>query len=213
MRGRVYTPIKRVIDVAVSGSLLILLAPLLLAAAVAIYASMGRPILFRQARPGLNGEPFTLVKFRTMKAGDASDADRLTNTGRLLRSTSIDELPELWNVLKGDMSLIGPRPLFVKYLPLYSEHQAKRHSVRPGITGLAQVNGRNLLDWDKRLDMDVAYAENPSLVIDLRIAGQTVVQVAKRSGISAEGEATMPHFTGSTKPVVASLDTSGGAAR
>ena len=199
MSRHLYGSIKRVIDVLVASLLLLILAPVILLGATAVLASTGRPVLFRQRRPGLDGEPFTLIKLRTMREGVGSDAGRLTATGRFLRSTSIDELPGLWNVVKGDMSLVGPRPLFVEYLPLYNEHQAKRHCVRPGITGLAQVSGRNLVDWDRRLDMDVEYVESYSLLLDLRILLKTVVEVARRSGISAKGEATMPHFTGSVQ--------------
>lgn len=189
--------LKRSIDIAVSCTVLVASIPLLLAASAAIWLSMGNPILFRQVRPGRNAQPFTLVKFRTMRVGNGSDAERLTRVGRFLRSTSIDELPQLWNVLKGDMSLVGPRPLLVDYLPLYSERQATRHRVRPGITGLAQVCGRNLIKWDDRLEIDACYVETRSLRGDLEILRETVRQVGQRSGISADGDATMPRFTGS----------------
>ncbi|MGB5757347.1 MAG: sugar transferase [Acidimicrobiales bacterium] len=209
MFGRTYPAIKRAIDVAVAALLLIVLSPVLAAIALVVVATMGRPILFRQERPGLHGRPFTLAKFRTMRNGEASDADRLTSVGRMLRATSLDELPELWNVIRGDMSLVGPRPLLMSYLPLYSERQARRHEVRPGITGLAQVSGRNDLNWDTRFETDVAYVEDLSLTLDLRIMARTVTQVLHRDGISAEGEATMPHFTGSSaapKPELATQE-------
>jgi lipopolysaccharide/colanic/teichoic acid biosynthesis glycosyltransferase len=163
---------------------------------------LGSPALFRQVRPGLHGRPFTMVKFRTMTdARDAGghllpDADRLTPFGRLLRSTSLDELPELWNVLKGDMSLVGPRPLLMDYLPLYTPEQARRHEVRPGITGWAQVNGRNAVAWPDRFRLDVWYVDHRSLRLDMRIIWLTLVRVFQRHGVSAEGEATMSRFTG-----------------
>jgi lipopolysaccharide/colanic/teichoic acid biosynthesis glycosyltransferase len=164
---------------------------------------MGKPVLFRQTRPGLHGVPFLMIKFRTMRdAVDASgvplpDAARLTRLGRFLRSSSLDELPELWNVLKGEMSLVGPRPLLMEYLPLYSAEQARRHEVRPGVTGWAQVNGRNALSWEDKFALDLWYVENRSLWLDLKIVWMTIRKVIKRDGISAEGEATMPKFTGS----------------
>jgi lipopolysaccharide/colanic/teichoic acid biosynthesis glycosyltransferase len=175
----------------------------LLAIAVAVRWSMGRPVLFRQVRPGRAGEPFALLKFRTMTDRcDADgrplpDADRLTGLGRLLRRTSLDELPELWNVVRGDMSLVGPRPLLVEYLPLYSPEQARRHEVRPGITGWAQVNGRNATTWEARFAHDVYYVDHRSFGLDLRILLRTVAQVLTGAGVSAPGEATMARFTGS----------------
>jgi lipopolysaccharide/colanic/teichoic acid biosynthesis glycosyltransferase len=188
---------KRVLDVV--GSLLgLLVASIPMAAiAVAVRRTMGSPVLFRQVRPGRYGDLFTLVKFRTMRDGDGTDAERLTGLGRWLRTTSLDELPELWNVLRGDMSLVGPRPLLVEYLDLYSPRQARRHEVRPGLTGLAQVAGRNLVDWDERFELDVRYVETRSMALDLRIIGQTVAAVLRREGISGEGEATMAPFRGS----------------
>jgi lipopolysaccharide/colanic/teichoic acid biosynthesis glycosyltransferase len=188
---------KRVLDVV--GSLLgLLVASIPMAAiAVAVRRTMGSPVLFRQVRPGRYGDLFTLVKFRTMRDGDGTDAERLTGLGRWLRTTSLDELPELWNVLRGDMSLVGPRPLLVEYLDLYSPRQARRHEVRPGLTGLAQVAGRNLVDWDERFELDVRYVESRSMALDLRIIGQTVAAVVRREGISGEGEATMAPFRGS----------------
>jgi len=165
---------------------------------------MGRPILFRQLRPGRHGKPFNIVKFRTMRAlrpGEeavASDAARLTRLGRFMRATSLDELPELWNVLRGDMSLVGPRPLLMHYLELYSPEQARRHNVRPGLTGWAQVKGRNALGWPEKFALDIWYVENRGLWLDLRILAMTVWQVIARRGISAEGFATMPEFRGNT---------------
>ena len=164
--------------------------------AVLVRISMGSPVLFRQTRPGLGGEPFELVKFRTMKVGEGTDAERMTKVGRLLRATSLDELPEFWNVLKGDMSLVGPRPLLVEYLPLYSPEQARRHEVRPGLTGSAQVEGRNLVDWPERFAMDVAYVDTWTLAGDLRIIWKTLAAVVHRTGVQATGEVTMTPFTG-----------------
>ena len=158
--------------------------------------ALGSPVLFRQTRPGLHGEPFELLKFRTMRTGAGADVERLTRFGRLLRSTSLDELPELWNVVRGDMSIVGPRPLLMEYLALYSPRQARRHEVLPGLTGLAQVEGRNLVGWDERLELDVRYVETRSLALDLRIIGRTIGLVLRREGISGEGEATMAPFRG-----------------
>ena len=197
MRRHIFRALKRTIDMVVSAIALVLATPAIVAIAFAIRLSMGSPVFFRQVRPGLHAQPFTLVKFRTMKVGAGEDGQRLTPLGRFLRSTSLDELPQFWNVLKGDMSLVGPRPLLMEYLPLYSDRQARRHEVRPGVTGLAQVNGRNQVNWDDRLELDARYVEARSLVIDLRIVGKTVLQVGQRSGISAPGEATMAAFTGS----------------
>lgn len=194
--------IKRLFDVLISSLMLFLLSPVLLVTAILIRRRLGTPVLFSQSRPGLHGRPFKMVKFRTMtNARDAvghllPDAERLTRFGRLLRSTSLDELPELFNVLKGDMSLVGPRPLLMEYLPLYSHTQWRRHDVRPGITGWAQVNGRNEVGWDERFRLDVWYVEHRSLWLDLRILWMTVRKVLVREGISAHGEATMPKFTG-----------------
>lgn len=193
---------KRLIDVAVSLVLLVLLSPLMLVVAIGVRRDVGAPVLFRQERPGLRGLPFTLYKFRTMRgphAGEFSgddDAQRLTAFGRRLRSTSLDELPELWNVLRGDMSLVGPRPLLMRYLPLYSAEQMRRHDVRPGLTGWAQINGRNALGWDDKFKLDVFYVEHQSLLLDLRILLRTVGAVFSRTGISSENSATMPEFTG-----------------
>lgn len=193
---------KRLFDIAVSLVGLILLSPLMMVVAAIVLVRFGRPVLFRQTRPGLNARPFEMIKFRTMtdeRDADGTllpDADRLPPTGQWLRAASLDELPELWNVIKGDMSLVGPRPLLMSYLPLYSARQARRHEVRPGLTGWAQVNGRNSLDWDSRLEADVWYVENRTFMLDLRILMRTVVAVVRRQGISAEGEATMARFEG-----------------
>jgi len=193
---------KRVIDCCAAAVGLLVLAPLLVLLAVLVRWRLGSPALFRQQRPGLHGRPFMLVKFRSMTdARDAAgnllpDAVRLTPFGAFLRKTSLDELPELWNVLKGEMSLVGPRPLLMEYLPLYSQEQARRHAVRPGITGWAQVNGRNALSWPEKFKLDVAYVDGVSLWMDLKTLWLTVRQVVRREGISAQGEATMPRFAG-----------------
>ena len=167
--------------------------------AVAVRLTLGSPVLFRQVRPGRDGEPFTLVKFRTMHEGPGHDAERVTRLGRVLRATSLDELPEFWNVLVGDMSLVGPRPLLMDYLTLYDETQARRHEVRPGLTGLAQVEGRNLVDWPERLANDVHYVDTWTIGGDLRIIARTVTAVVRRTGIAAEGEVTMSPFTGNDR--------------
>tara|TARA_R100000935_G_scaffold29425_2_gene49713 strand:- start:3491 stop:4084 length:594 start_codon:yes stop_codon:yes gene_type:complete len=193
---------KRIIDILGSGLGLILLSPMLAMIAYKIRREMGAPVLFRQTRPGLHGKPFEMIKFRTMRDGfDADghllpDAERLTKLGRFLRSSSFDELPELWNVLKGEMSLVGPRPLLMEYLPLYSPDQARRHRLRPGVTGWAQVNGRNAISWDEKFALDVWYVGNRSLWLDLKIIWLTIRKVLQRDGISAAGEATMSKFTG-----------------
>jgi lipopolysaccharide/colanic/teichoic acid biosynthesis glycosyltransferase len=194
--------VKRCFDAAMAAVLGALLLPVIAATAVVVAIGLGRPVLFRQARAGLGGRPFTLVKFRTMLDVDAAgglvtDAQRLTRLGRVLRATSLDELPTLWNVLRGQMSLVGPRPLPIRYLRLYSPEQARRHEVRPGITGLAQVRGRNWLDWDQKFKLDVAYVDQHSARLDLRILAETVVTVLRRDGISAHGEVTAAEFQGS----------------
>lgn len=195
---------KRLFDLLLSLIALLVLWPLLFVVATAIVFTMGRPVLFVQARPGLRGRPFNLVKFRTMRSARATDgsllpdSERLGHFGRFLRSTSLDELPELWNVVRGDMSLVGPRPLLVEYLPLYSPEQARRHDVRPGITGWAQVNGRNAISWEQKFALDVWYVDNQSLWLDLRILLMTIGRVLRRDGISAAGEATATAFRGST---------------
>lgn len=195
--------IKRLFDIFASGIGLLLLSPVLLVVAVQIHRKLGSPIFFRQTRPGVNGVPFRMVKFRTMKdAVDAQgnplpDSERMTPFGQFLRSSSLDELPELWNVLKGDMSLVGPRPLLMEYLPLYSKEQYRRHKVRPGVTGWAQINGRNAISWEDKFKLDVWYVDNQSFLLDLKILFLTVKKVLVRDGISGEGEATMSKFTGS----------------
>lgn len=196
-----YDRTKRAVDVLVAGSLLVVTAPVQATIAVMVARKLGTPVLFRQERPGRGGDVFTLVKFRTMLEVDEkrdliSDADRMTSFGKFLRSTSLDELPTLWNVVRGDMSLIGPRPLLPAYLPLYSPDQARRHEVRPGVTGLAQVSGRNAVSWPERLRLDVEYVDNRSLAVDAKIIWATLRTVLSREGVSAEGEATMAPFTG-----------------
>jgi lipopolysaccharide/colanic/teichoic acid biosynthesis glycosyltransferase len=193
---------KRFFDITVAFFAVLVLAVPLLILAWLIRRKLGSPVLFKQVRPGLNGQPFTMVKFRTMTDEHGTDgallpdAQRLTLFGRFLRSSSLDELPELWNVLKGDMSLVGPRPLLMEYLPLYTPEQARRHEVRPGITGWAQVNGRNAISWQDKFALDVWYVDHRSLWLDVRILWMTVTKVLVRDGISASGEATMPKFTG-----------------
>lgn len=194
---------KRTVDVVASAAALSFLWPLLALAALGIWASMGRPILFRIRRPGLQAKPFTLLKFRTMRdlvdsAGKPlPDKVRITPLGRILRRSSLDELPQLLNVLRGDMSLVGPRPLRLDYVPLYTPEQARRHLVKPGITGLAQINGRNALSWDEKFALDVWYVDHASLLLDLRILLQTVVHVLRRRSVSPEGDLDVPSFTGS----------------
>jgi sugar transferase EpsL len=188
---------KRLLDLALVLPGLALLSPVLLAVALAVRLRLGPGVLFRQERPGLRGRPFSILKFRTMLPGPGPDAERLTPFGRFLRSTSLDELPELLNVLKGDMSLVGPRPLLMQYLPRYTPTQARRHEVPPGITGWAQVNGRNALSWEEKFALDVWYVDNRSLRLDLAILWRTARSVLRREGISAAGEATMPEFLGS----------------
>lgn len=194
---------KRLFDIIAALVALLLLCLPLLALVLLVRRKLGHPAFFRQTRPGLKGRPFQMIKLRTMtdaRGPDGallSDADRLTPFGRFLRASSLDELPELWNVLKGDMSLVGPRPLLMEYLPLYSPEQARRHEVRPGITGWAQVNGRNALSWEDKFRLDVWYVDHRSLWLDIKILWLTVKKVLVRDGISAEGEATMARFTGS----------------
>ncbi len=195
--------IKRMLDIMGAASLIIILSPVLIVTAAIVRYAIGKPVFFRQNRPGRDGKPFELVKFRTMREARDSegnlvaDKERLTPLGRSLRSLSIDELPELWNVLKGDMSLVGPRPLLMDYLALYSPEQARRHEVRPGLTGWAQVNGRNAISWEEKFELDVWYVDNRGLWLDLRILLMTAKSVLTQKGINAEGEATMPPFTGS----------------
>lgn len=194
--------IKRAFDITIGIVLLAVFAPLFAVLAIAVGWNMGHPVLFRQRRPGLHGRPFEMIKFRTMRDavdGDGRplpDAERLTALGRFMRATSLDELPELWNVLKGEMSLVGPRPLLMEYMELYSPEQARRHEVKPGITGWAQVNGRNAISWEEKFRHDVWYVDNRSFLLDLKILLLSVVKVLSRQGISADGEATMPRFKG-----------------
>lgn len=195
--------LKRAFDITVSASALIVLSPVLAITAHKVKKNLGSPVLFRQIRPGLNGKPFEMVKFRTMKdAIDQNgkllpDNERLTDFGKKLRATSLDELPELWNVLKGDMSLVGPRPLLMEYLPLYSAEQAKRHNVRPGITGYAQINGRNAISWEKKFQLDVWYVEHQSFFLDMKILFETVKKVIIKEGINQSECISMPRFKGS----------------
>jgi len=196
-----YLPVKRVVDVLVAGVGLVLTAPVMAAVAVAVRRDVGSPVLFKQERPGRYGEPFILVKFRTMRTlgsadSVANDGERLTPFGRRLRSTSLDELPTLWNVLRGDMSLVGPRPLLMEYLDRYTPVQARRHEVRPGVTGLAQVRGRNLLSWDEKFAADVEYVDRIGPLLDARIMVATLMTVLRRQGISAPDAPTMHLFTG-----------------
>ena len=194
--------IKRLLDVLISGGALLVLWPVMLVLMLLVRVKLGGPAIFCQERPGKNGKIFRLYKFRTMteerdESGELlSDEERLTKFGRILRSTSLDELPELWNIFRGDMSLVGPRPLLVQYLPLYNAQQARRHEVMPGLTGWAQVNGRNLVTWEDKFDMDVWYVDHISFALDAKIVWGTVKAVLRRDGISAEGSATMEEFRG-----------------
>lgn len=194
--------IKRAFDVCVATIALVVLSPVIAAVALAVLVCLGRPVLFTQWRPGLRGKPFRMVKFRSMSlecgpdGRPLPDAERLTRFGRLLRATSLDELPELWNVLVGEMSLVGPRPLLMEYLPLYTSEQARRHDVRPGITGWAQVQGRNRLSWDEKFALDLWYVENRCLLLDLLVIRLSLRALFTRDGISHAGEETMPKFTG-----------------
>lgn len=193
---------KRILDIIIASIALILLSPLYALVAYKVKKNLGSPVLFRQVRPGLHGKPFEMIKFRTMKdavdeqGNPLPDSERLTPFGQMLRSTSLDEMPELWNVIKGDMSIVGPRPLLMEYLPLYSPEQAKRHDVRPGMTGHAQVNGRNAIGWEEKFKLDTWYVENQSIWLDFKIMFKTVHKVLAKDDISAEGEATMTKFTG-----------------
>lgn len=195
--------LKRLFDILASAVALLLLFPVILVVAALIHRKLGAPVLFRQVRPGKDGKPFQMIKFRTMlDAVDAQgnplpDSERMTPFGQFLRASSLDELPGLWNVLKGDMSLVGPRPLLMEYLPLYSKEQYRRHNVRPGVTGWAQVNGRNAISWEDKFKLDVWYVDNRSFWLDLKILFLTVRKVLVRDGISGEGEVTMSRFTGS----------------
>ncbi|HJF26967.1 MAG TPA: sugar transferase [Acinetobacter lwoffii] len=194
--------LKRLLDIIIASIALMLLSPLYAFVAYKVKKNLGSPVLFRQVRPGLHGKPFEMIKFRTMKdavdeqGNPLPDSERLTPFGQMLRSTSLDEMPELWNVIKGDMSIVGPRPLLMEYLPLYSPEQAKRHDVRPGMTGHAQVNGRNAIGWEEKFKLDTWYVENQSIWLDFKIMFKTVHKVLAKDDISAEGEATMSKFTG-----------------
>lgn len=193
--------VSRLFDITVSLALLLLLAPLILVVALLVWINLGRPLLFRQVRPGLHGAPFTLLKFRTMRQPAAessreSDAMRLGRFGRMIRAMSLDELPSLWNVVRGEMSLIGPRPLLMEYLPLYNAEQMRRHEVRPGITGWAQVNGRNAVSWEEKFELDVWYVDNRSLLLDAKILGMTLIKVLKSEGVNQPGCATAERFKG-----------------
>lgn len=195
--------LKRLLDIIIASIALILLSPLYFYVAHKVKKNLGSPVLFRQVRPGLHGKPFEMIKFRSMKdAADAKgnllpDSERLTPFGKMLRATSLDEMPELWNVIKGDMSIVGPRPLLMEYLPLYNEEQAKRHLVRPGMTGHAQVNGRNAISWEEKFKLDTWYVENQSVWLDFKIMLKTVKKVLAKDDINEAGEATMTKFTGS----------------
>ena len=204
MTANSYSRMKRIIDLSVAIPAAILSLPLQAALAAAIRVKLGRPVLFKQIRPGLHGIPFELVKFRTMlppdlAGGPADDLSRLTPFGRALRSTSLDELPTLWNIVRGDLSLVGPRPLLMQYLDLYSDEQARRHEVLPGLTGLAQVAGRNSLSWEKKLQLDVEYVDRRSPKLDFAILVATVGAVLSRRGVSAPGHTTMPQFVGNDR--------------
>lgn len=213
--------VKRILDVVLASIGIVVLAPLFMVLAALVWLRMGRPILFVQVRPGLSGTPFRMYKFRTMheKIGTDGrplpDEERITPLGRFLRATSLDELPELFNVLRGDMSLVGPRPLLMQYLDRYTPEQRRRHEVKPGITGWAQVNGRNAISWEQKFQYDVWYVDNCSLWLDLKILWLTLIKVLKREGISAEGHVTMPEFNpeGATSPSSACPDGSRGAER
>ena len=193
---------KRLFDFLGSMAWIIFLLPLIVALVLLVRFKLNSPVLFSQLRPGINGKPFKMIKFRTMLNeldGDGNqlpDSERLTSFGRFLRSTSLDELPEFWNVLKGEMSLVGPRPLLIEYLPLYSKEQSRRHELKPGITGWAQVNGRNAISWEDKFKLDVWYVDNRSFWLDLKILFMTVKKVLFRDGVSAQGNATMPIFRG-----------------
>lgn len=194
--------LKRVCDVVIASTALLLLSPLYAYVAYKVRKNLGSPVLFRQVRPGLHGKPFEMIKFRSMKdavdvqGNPLPDIERLTPFGKMLRSSSLDEMPELWNVIKGDMSIVGPRPLLMEYLPLYNTKQAKRHNVRPGMTGHAQVNGRNAISWEEKFKLDTWYVEHQSLWLDFKIMLKTVNKVLAKDDISAEGEVTMTKFTG-----------------
>ena len=194
--------LKRLLDIIIASIALILLSPLYFYVAHKVKKNLGSPVLFRQIRPGLHGKPFEMIKFRSMKdavdeqGNPLPDSERLTPFGQMLRSTSLDEMPELWNVIKGDMSIVGPRPLLMEYLPLYNSEQAKRHNVRPGMTGYAQVNGRNAISWEEKFKLDTWYVENQSIWLDFKIMLKTVKKVIAKDDINEAGEVTMTKFTG-----------------
>lgn len=195
--------LKRFFDITVATTALVVLSPVYALTSYKVKKNLGSPVLFKQTRPGLNGEPFEMIKFRTMldsydnEGNPLPNEQRYTKFGNFLRSTSLDELPELWNVIKGDMSLVGPRPLLMNYLPLYNEEQARRHNVRPGVTGWAQVNGRNAISWEKKFELDTWYVENQSLLLDLKIILMTLKKVVVKEGVNASNNVTMTRFTGS----------------
>lgn len=199
--------LKRLLDIIIASIALILLSPLYAFVAYKVKKNLGSPVLFRQVRPGLHGKPFEMIKFRTMKdavdeqGNPLPDCERLTSFGKMLRSSSLDEMPELWNVIKGDMSIVGPRPLLMEYLPLYNQEQAKRHNVRPGMTGYAQVNGRNAISWEEKFKLDTWYVENQSVWLDFKIMFKTVKKVLAKDDINAEGEATAAPFRGNKTDV------------
>ena len=199
--------LKRLLDIIIASIALILLSPLYAFVAYKVKKNLGSPVLFRQVRPGLHGKPFEMIKFRSMKdavdehGNPLPDSERLTSFGKMLRSSSLDEMPELWNVIKGDMSIVGPRPLLTEYLPLYNEEQAKRHNVRPGMTGHAQVNGRNAISWEEKFKLDTWYVENHSILLDFKIMFKTVHKVLAKDDINAKGEATAAPFRGNKTDV------------
>jgi len=198
-----YPVVKRVLDFALAAISVVALAPLIAIIAILVYLNLGSPVTYKQQRPGLHGRPFELVKFRSMREAFGEDGQplpndqRMTRFGQQLRALSLDELPELWNILRGDMSIVGPRPLLMDYLPLYSERQARRHDVKPGLTGWCQVNGRNSLSWEEKFDLDIWYVENASISLDIKIIFKTFLTVLRREGISHEGDVAMPRFRGS----------------
>ena len=197
-----YRITKRLFDIVVAGASLIVLAPILLLVALLIRTKLGKPIFYRQTRPGLHGKPFEILKFRSMleaydENGDPlPNAQRMTSFGQFLRSASLDELPELWNILKGDMSIVGPRPLLMEYIPLYSKQQRRRHDVPPGLTGWSQINGRNAISWEEKFELDVWYVENASFLLDLKIIVMTLIKLLRRDGISHAGDVAMPRYKG-----------------
>jgi sugar transferase EpsL len=212
-----YRPLKRLLDIGGALVGLVVLSPLLILVFFVVRAKLGKPALFRQWRPGKDGRPFLIAKFRTMRTPtvgpeiDNDDSARITPLGVFLRKTSIDELPQLWNVLRGDMSLVGPRPLLMEYLDLYTPEQARRHDVRPGITGLAQVNGRNALSWEEKFEIDLQYVEGQSFLLDLSILYKTLAHLVRRDGISAPNAATAPRFRGASGAQATPVDAGGGS--